>query len=321
MKLQTKIDDLKKLIAANTAAALADRDFHSLTEAVRVSVTMGINREGAITALDRSIASRTAATAAAAPLAKLPPARRDLAASTAKAALEIGRRAALSGESYSGDTDYLACWTERPDPDALTMTAKGDKYSRSCKYLKTDADHIVYLAPEWTPLLVEREELRTLSARDGLPLIGIAGDGRCAWTKRNGKAITAEIGWIAFFGTVCYHSTTSQGDADKGLARKLAAMRREWVQAEEQRQLSVLAGKAERRARLIARLCVHVTATVADARALGFCPAGIEQFQSQHGIGNSASLPELVRTGNASAIRLALNIARKVTREKQQAAA
>jgi hypothetical protein len=316
MKTQTKIDDLKKHLAAEIARHRADSDLRTLTSALP-----GLQRDALIAHLDRRIASANAAADAAAPLAKLPPARRDLAAATAKAALEIGRRAALSGESYSGETDFRATWGDSANPYAGTYTEKGDQYSRKCTYKKTDADHVVRVSPEWSPLLVEREELRTLSDRDGLPLIGIAEDGRCAWVKRKGKTITSEVGWIAFFGSICYHSTISQSDADKGLARKLAAARREWSD-EQIRQLDrVKSAKEERRARLVARLCGSIVATVADARALGFCPPGIEQFQQQHGIGSSAPLPSLIRTGNPSAIRLALAIARRVNRQTEAVAA
>ena len=316
MKTQTKIDDLKKIIAANAARRKADSEAAALIAAVQAD-----SRDRIIAIIDRSIASRDEAAEGAATLAKLPPARRDLAAATAKAAQEIGRRAALSGESYSGKTEYRATWSDSASPSAGTHTDKGAQYSRKCTYQKTDAAHVVRLTPEWTPLLVEREELRALSGRDGLPLIGIAQDGRCVWVKKKGKAITSEIGWIAFFGSICYHSTTSQDEADKGLARKIAAARREWSD-EQIRQLDrVKSAKEERRARLVARLCGSIVATVADARALGFCPPGIEQFQQQHGIGSSAPLPALIRTGNPSAIRLALTIARRVNRRPEAVAA
>jgi len=316
MKTQTKIDDLKKHIAAESARHRAKLAAATLAAAVSTE-----SRDEIIAILDRGIASRADAVKAAEPLAKLPPARRELAAATAKAALELGRRVALQGESYSGATDYRATWSDSASPSAGTCTDKGAQYSRRCTYKKTDADHVVRLAPEWSPLLVEREELRTLSDRDGLPLIGIAEDGRCAWVKKKGKGITSEIGWISYFGSICYHSTISKSDADKGLARKLAAARREWSEEQIRQFDRVKSAKEERRARLVARLCGSIVATVADARALGFCPPGIEQFQQQHGIGSSAPLPSLIRTGNPSAIRLALAIARRVNRQPEAVAA
>ena len=61
-------------------------------------------------------------------------------------------------------------------------------------------------------------------------------------------------------------------------------------------------------------------ATIADARAMGYCEPGIESFQAKHGIGDSASLPALVRTGNPDAIRLALKLARRVSVKAQKQA-
>ena len=77
--------------------------------------------------------------------------------------------------------------------------------------------------------------------------------------------------------------------------------------------------KDERRARLVARLC-DVSATIADARAMGYCLPGIEAFQSHHHIGDSAPLRALLATGNAAAVRLALAVARKVRRTEAAAA-
>jgi hypothetical protein len=89
------------------------------------------------------------------------------------------------------------------------------------------------------------------------------------------------------------------------LARKIAA-------AEKLRRDAIQSKKAARRAALIARLCNHAIATVDDAKALGYCQPGIEAFQTTHGIGNAASLPELVKTGNAAAVAFAISIARKI---------
>lgn len=65
----------------------------------------------------------------------------------------------------------------------------------------------------------------------------------------------------------------------------------------------------------MARLCNGAHATLADAKSLGYCEPGIRAFQTRHGIGDAATLPELVRTGDPSAVRLALKIARTVKRE------
>ena len=175
------------------------------------------------------------------------------------------------------------------------------------------------LSPEWAVLLVEREDVAALSARDGLPLIGWHADGRACWVRTKGKALTEEIGWIAHFGATCYHSTASQKAADQGLAKKLASERAFWASAAEARKNAAQWAKDERRARLIARLC-DVSATIADARAMGYCLPGIEAFQSHHHIGDSAPLRALLATGNAAAVRLALAVARKVRRTEAVAA-
>jgi len=314
MKLQTKIGDLVHLIASTDAATKAQHD------AERLAVAIGTgHRESAVSALDISLASRAAASKAAALFAKLPSARRDLATATKAKAETLGARAALRGDNYSGESFRTVKWTEFPFPKAETHTDKGAQYSRGCTYRKTDASHVVSLSPEWAVLLAEREDVATLSERDGLPLIGIHADGRACWVKTKRQAITCETGWIAHFGATCYHSTTSQKAAEQGLAKKLASQRAFWASASEARKNAAQYAKDERRARLVARLC-DVSATIADAIALGYCRPGIEAFQSQHHIGESAPLRALLASGNASAVRLALAVARKVRRVEPIAA-
>lgn len=314
MKIQTKISDLVALLASTDATTKAAHDAERLTAAIATG-----SRDIAISALDISLASREAASKAAALFAKLPPTRRDLATATKTKAEALGKAAAALGERYSGSTDYAVQWGWAASPSASTYTAKGDQYSRGCTYRKTDASHVVRLSPEWSVLLAEREDVAALSARDGLPLIGWHADGRACWVKTKGKAITEEIGWISHFGATCYHSTKSQNAADQGLKIKLAAMRDEWAAQAVARAHAAQWAKDERRARLVARLC-DVSATIADARAMGYCLPGIEAFQSQHHIGDSAPLRALLSTGNPSAVRLALAVARKVRRTEPIAA-
>ena len=312
MKLQTKINDLTTLLASTDATTKSTHDAERLTAAIATG-----HREIAISALDISLSSREAATKAAGLFAKIPLPRRDLAGATKAKAEALGKAAVALGERYSGATDYAVKWAA--SPSASTYTDKGDQYSRGCTYRKTDASHVVNLSPEWAVLLVEREDVAALSARDGLPLIGWHADGRVCWVKTKGKALTEEIGWISHFGTVCYHSTKSQKAADQGLAKWMASERAGWVRAAEARKNAAQWAKDERRARLIARLC-DVSATVADAREMGYCTPGIEAFQSQHHIGDSAPLRALLATGNAAAVRLALAVARKVRRTEAVAA-
>jgi len=308
MKTQTKIDDLVKLIAATTATATAKRDSAALNVAIATRM-----RERAIAALDISLDSKEEESNAQEIFAKLPLPRRDLAKATKAKAEVMGRAATKYGDNYSGATDYTAKWTQFPVPSAKTHTEKGEKYSRGCTYRKTDASHVASLSPEWAVLLAERSEIAELSARDGLSLIGWHQDGRVCWVRQKNKAIASEIGYIAASGSTCYHSTDSQSAADKGLARKLAALRAEWKAQSEARANAAQVAKGERRARLVARLC-NVSATIGDALAMGLCRPGIEAFQSQHHIGDAAPLRALLNTGNSSAIRLALSVARKFSR-------
>ena len=312
MKLQTKISDLVAILASTDATTKAQADAERLAAAIATGC-----RDIAISALDISLASRCAATKAAALFAKIPLPRRAVATATKTKAEALGAVAATLGERYSGATDYAVKWAA--SPSASTYTAKGDRYSGRCTYRKTDASHVVRLSPEWAILLTEREDVAALSARDGLPLIGWHADGRACWVRTKGKAITEEIGYIAHFGATCYHSTKSQKSADQGLKIKLSAMRDEWAAWAVERANAAQWAKDERRARLIARLC-DVSATVADARAMGYCLPGIEAFQSQHHIGDAAPLRALLATGNPSAVRLALAVARKVRRTEAVAA-
>jgi hypothetical protein len=314
MKLQTKTSDLQTLIASVDATTKAKHDAERLAAAIATS-----HRESAISALDISLASRGAATKAAGLFAKLPGARRDLATATKAKAETLGKMAVKRGEIYSGETDYSVKWTSFPFSKAATYTEKGHQYSRGCTYRKTDASHVVSLSPEWAVLLAEREDVAILSERDGLPLIGIHADGRACWVKTKRGAITSETGWIAHFGATCYHSTTSQKAAEQGLAKKLASQRAFWASAAEARKNAAQWAKDERRARLVARLC-NVDATIADAIALGYCRPGIEAFQSHHHIGDTAPLRALLASGNPSAVRLALAVARKVRRVEPIAA-
>lgn len=255
------------------------------------------------------------ATTARTTFAALPKARRDMAEAVRAAAKEIARQAAMKmGGSYSGNISHIVTWGTAAE--TYTTTDKGDQYSRSCSYKKTDATRHIILDFARVHTLVESERLRELSNRDGLPLIALDENGAATWVKSSGKQLTAEHGWVIGCSRCCYHSTTSKEAAIKWHAKKLAAIlenERQQAEREKARKASP-EYKAERRARLIARLCGGVTATVEDAKTCGYCLPGIEQFQRAHGIGNSASLPALVKTGNSMAISLALRLARKVAK-------
>lgn len=296
MKQETIASDIRATIAARTAEQEYLR--------ARLAIIPALDTFGdAPAALGRAIAARNASLAAAGDLKRIPAPRRILSARTVEIAEAIAHTASHEGGSYSGTTSYATRWGE--SASAETLTDKGSQYSRRCTYRKTDATHTVTLDPAGVALLVENEALRIGSKREGLHLIALYPDGSAVWVKPHAKGIVAERGWVAAEGPVCYHSTESLEHARKGLRKKLDAEARE-------ARIRKVSAKQNRRARLVARLCGSLTATIEDARALGFCSPGIAAFQTRFGIGDSATLPELVRTGDPSAIRLALSLARKV---------
>lgn len=242
---------------------------------------------------------------------KLLPARRAAAEQTYKAAIENARRAVELGAGYSGTTSRTFRFGK--EATAYTVTDTGEQYSRSCKYRKTNAEHVVQLDPARVHILVDSPRLRELSSRDGLELIALDADGRATWVVSKRNQIAAEHGWVIGDDLCCFHSTKSREDAAKGHARKRAELDRQAAEQAERERLRRASPeyKAERRARLVARLCSNLNATVADAKAAGYCTPGIEQFQRQHGIGDTASLPDLCRTKNPLAVSLALRVARQ----------
>jgi hypothetical protein len=311
MKPNAQTADILATLTARESAKTAAAKLSAATSHIDI-----ISRLPSLTPADPSIIAaaqlaRQASDANAASLAKRPKARRDYAAKVIKIAEEIGLRAARIGGDYSGDVSHLVKWGDAPN--AHTTISQGDRYSRSCKYSKNDATHVVTLAPSGVVELVENEALRTASARDGLHLISLMDDGAAVWAKVSGKQLTSESGWIIGNGAMCYHSTASRAAAVAGYDKKLAIHNRQQAEQAERARAhrASPAGKAERRARLVARLCGGITATLADARALGYCTPGIEQFQRTHGIGDTATLPQLVKSGNPAAQRLALHIARQ----------
>lgn len=314
MKTQTTpVKDLLKLLAMREAETHAAAARAKAQKALEVAIASSLPLIDPVT-LSRASAMRQACDAAKEAFTKLPKPRRETAEHVAKTALEIGQQAARKmGDSYSGDTSNRVTWGETTH--AETYTSPGDSYGgKAHKYSKTDAVHIVRLDPSRVHALVEAARLRELSIRDGLPLIALDADGACVWVKSSGKQIVSQPGWIIGDENVGFHSTKSREDAVKGYTKKRAAWDAERLtQAEREKAWKASpAYKAERRARLVARLCGSITATIEDARALGYCVPGIEAFQRQHGISDTATLPQLVKTGDPSAVALALKIARKV---------
>lgn len=298
MKTKTRINDLQTLLDRNaaTAAAVAARK-------ALATVANFLTDQDALAAEAGHVARVNAEQQAQeARFKKIPAARRDLATGTLETAQTFGKVASHLGGLYSGETTYRTRWGTRAD--ASTTTSKGDQYSRSCTYPKTDACHTVVLDPAGVLRLHDRQDIARESAQDGLRLIALYPDDSAVWIRTKGKQITAERGWIAYHTSgEIYHSTKSHDDAARGLNLKVLQTEKAQIRHREAR-------KQDRRARLIARLCPGINATIDDARKIGLCMPGIRQFQERHGIADTATLPELLKTGNPDAIRLALTIAR-----------
>lgn len=222
---------------------------------------------------------------------------------------QIRRETALQ---RSGSVEFVVEWTTAARPYAQTLSSVGEQYSRRCTFRKTDATHIVRLSPEWSAEWTQADA--DASMRDGIALVGLKANREACWLEIKGRQLTVTQGWFVVEGGMSYHSDVSLEHAQKGLAKKIAAHRRHFesmrAEYEAARKVAEEHNRRERRVRLLARRC-SLRATIADARGLGFCSVGIQQFQQRFGIGDSATLPELVKTGDPSATRLAFHLARK----------
>ncbi len=241
----------------------------------------------------------------------MPKKQRDYANNAVSVALRMGEAAAILGGRYSGSTKHEACFGDKPS--AVTVTTSGGQYSRRCTYSKTNATHEVSVTVDGIIDLVEASQLAELSSSEEMPLISYcSATGRCVWVQAKGKQIRSQQGWIALDESegfpVVYHSTKSLQDAIGGAERKAKA-------AANKAKTRTENARADRRARLVVRICKGVKATVGDAIAAGYCTAGIRAWQDRHGIGDEAPLSELVQTGNPLATKLAFELARKVRRE------
>jgi hypothetical protein len=300
MKTQTKIENLKKLVAkcdAQRHEARCANELSQCVEHVRKSPSADMMPD-VLTAAQTSYKYAVEKSDA---FKALKPEWRTLAEQTKLKSESIALFAAKMGGRYSGLTECLVEWRDKTS--AQTITFKGSLYSAACKFSRTDAKHIVHICPADVVLLAENEEAIRISAQDLLQLISLREDSSCDWVQSSGKSIKMVSGWFMCADGIGYHSTVSADHCKKGLARKIIIHKKAILRAK-------LEIKAERRARLVARLCCNLKATIQDAKNMGYCQAGIEQFKAQFNIGDIASLPELVRTGNPAATALAFKIAR-----------
>lgn len=205
----------------------------------------------------------------------------------------VTEKVPVLGADLSGKCTRLTQWGN--EAGASSVTSKGS----GCRYNKTDVVHTLTFCPETCPSVkFIRSETWRKSREDGLIIIADYGNDEYTWVfTKNGK-LQAQRGWLVCQDGETFHSVTSRDHAVRSLDKKIRIKRAE--------------KKASRRERLVARLCKNTTATLADAKALGYCDPGIAAFQSRHGIGDTATLPQLMATGDPSAVRLALALARKI---------
>jgi hypothetical protein len=153
---------------------------------------------------------------------KIPLAKRNKCETLHKWLLEYGMRIAKNGGDYSGVVSHYVLFTN--GCGAETVTKRGEKYSRSCQYSKTDAEHCVTFNYINAHTLKENEELVKISENDYLYLIELvplkSGVFKATWVKNKGKQIVSESGWVAKMGDMIYHSTTSEEHCMSALKRK-----------------------------------------------------------------------------------------------------
>lgn len=217
MKLKTKIDALQKLIAAETAKAEASKKVEFAAGTITMKEIWADDERITRAALSARKAVREEWRANGAWRA-LPKPRRDWAKEAKKWAEDQARHGLDFGGDYSGNTSQSICWGD--SSRAYTIKCRGEKYSRSCKYSKMDAEHIVQLCAEDVARLDGWRQIAQASAAEGLPIIGLMEDGRFIWVRSKGKAIAAENGWIGCHADTIYHSKKSAEDAQAGAERK-----------------------------------------------------------------------------------------------------
>ena len=297
--------DLEALIAWLTATNKAD----SLND------QLDLDRPVSYSAVADAL---TVALQAAKAWQQIPRKRRLRAENLHKIVLKTAESAFELGGYYSGQTTRSIIW--KGPPAAKTVRDTGERYCKSEWWCRTDATHTLDLDFDGVLAMERYAELLDQSAAEGLPIIALYRLKRrphvyqVVWAQQGkGKTIKSVSGWIAYdpARNLMYHSTISAGDAWKGLMEKIIVMIEE---RRHQGALRELSPRMERRVRLISNLCGKIHATIADARKLGYCNPGITAFRRVHGFGSSASLPELVETGNPLAIKLALYLARRVAR-------
>lgn len=302
--IKTRAGDMMKHVAARDARVAATKQLEYIAK-------IAYYTEDAIlhAALDAFIERNKEAKTAESTFKSLPKKRRNAAVSAVQQAELYARRIANNiGGVYSGKTTHAVQWGD--NTSASTSTRNGDRYSRRCSYRKTNATHTICLNAEDILTVLDNAEVATASDRDCLPLLSYSTKlGAARWLKARNKQLAIVEGFIAYDAEsrLCHHSEISLDHAERGLEIKLGYWRAIQEKAKQRK-------KDERRASLIARLCPTATATIEDAKRLGFCEPGIRAFQEKHNIGDEAKLSALLATKDDRAIMVAIEVARQMKR-------
>lgn len=233
----------------------------------------------------------------------------------------VANGALNAGSSYTGTTNWQFKWVENHTEVAAVTKVKVSKSARNkSPWGCNDAVHVVQLDPEGLILLEDCPDIARQSMEDGLRMLALYPGGRAVWSPRHAsKSLATGRGYIGAAvinaregqRLVVYHGTASATHAKAGAQYRASY---HWT-SETARQEAL---KDRRRVSLVTRLCKDAKATLADAKEMGYCDPGIEEFQRQFGIGDEATLTELMDTKNPAAVALAMRVARKLSAKRRE---
>jgi hypothetical protein len=310
MKNTTVSSDLTKYINEVARRTEADR-----ARARAIEMLDSIDPQQVHACAEAYRAAKATCAAASAIVAAIPKARRESARalhdSTLTYARDIARRL---GGSYSGETRIAAHWGERAT--ARTTTDTGEQYSRSCTYRKTDAKHLITLSADTAPYLMQSERIRIASAAEGLRFISLTPAGECAWVRAKGKALVSESRLDSLFARIRRHLLSF--DPIPRSRRVGAGTKAYHCAPRGPSRISQPQGRAPP--------TTHRPAVPQRSGDRGRCSSPWVLLPWHRGISVASrnwrprNAPELMQTGDPAAQRLALCLARQVSRQQTVAA-
>jgi hypothetical protein len=139
----------------------------------------------------------------------------------------IGTNAAKLGGDYSGETKFVV-QVHTGEDKAYTDTSFGDRYSRNCKWSKTDATHVVALNVDSLSRLSSKNGRELVEASQNDPARRIVavhkGKGAVKWVQAGrGKTIKLVTGWACLAGKGVTFSEISYRQALNAAAKLVGA--------------------------------------------------------------------------------------------------